>query len=1518
VYKSEKISLFTLILAFFLIGSASAVCPSGDLNGDCYVDMLDIQIFAEQWLEPSDPNSEPNYADFDGVGGVNMSDFGLLTQNWHQAGNPLVINEFMASNSNSFADPEGDYDDWIEIYNSGSYTVDLEGMYLTDDLETPTKWRIDSDTRGETAIAPGGYLVIWADGEASSTGLHANFKLSAGGEEIALLGSDGSTLIDIVSFPEQTGDISFGRYPNAGENFRFLSEPTPAAENSGVYLGDVEAPKFSHKRGFYTAPFSVTIATETKDAVIYYTIDGSEPYNFDTSGRSRSPGGMIYSVPIIVNKTICLRAKAIKPGYKPSDIKTHTYMMNASDAHRSLPVISLVGNDRTTFYEPDGVMAIVGGAYVNNGQWSATTPGSYNNVMHRGMAYERPVSFEWMKPESRGRNPQPTTPDLQIDCGLRVHGSNYMRPRYTRSDGVWSGNSKYSLRLYFRSRYGKRRLNYPLFPFEVQEFKSIVLRGGHNDRTNPFIKDELQRRLHKDMGNVASVGTMANLFINGEYKGFFNPCEHIKDEFCRQWYKSDKDWDIMTMNGVRDGDAVSFNEMINYARNNNLANDIHYQYISERLDIPAFADYLVLQLWSGNWDWPQNNWSAASERSEEGKWRFFIWDIEGGMYNDRLNTVFFDSLNSQGNANSYLYRALKVNSDFKQIFADRLNKHFYNNGALSAENITKRFLELQDQMSGVITNMNTYVIDTWVPSRLDIFLGACIKEGLFTVAGPTFQINELDQHGGYISTSDTLTIASQGRFNTLYYTLDGSEPRFQGVPQQNTNVTTLVYENDDKRVYVSSRSSSDAWKDPGVFNDSRWLDSVGGAGGVGYDRNSAYSHLITLDLEEAMYDKNAACYIRIPFTLTDRQDGYDSMGLNIRYDDGFIAYLNGVEVARRNFLGTPAASSRANQDRPNSEAFNFEYIDITDFLGELQTGSNLLAIQGLNFSNSSSEFLISAELVAGKSSSTDDDNDNNSNITTGVLLYDGPITLTHSAHVKAQILNGRSWSAMTEATFAIGPLIENLRITEIMYNPYNPDTEYIELQNVGNETINLNLVKFTNGIDFTFGNMELAPGEYTVVVQDREAFETRYGQRIYIAGQYTGKLNNAGERIRLEDAVGQTILDFDYKDGWRSITDGDGFSLTVIDAANTEPVGWNEKDSWRGSAYPSGSPGADDGGIIPDPGAVVINEILAHSHADAADWIELHNTTDMAIGIGGWFLSDNSSDLMKYQIDPGTIIAPDGYVVFYEDQHFRNIAAPGSYQPFSLSENGERLYLSSAESGLLTGYRQVEDFGGSETGVSFGRHYKPSTGNYNFVPMSENTPGSANAYPMVGPIVINEIMYNPSWPVGGSYTNDQYEYVELRNISSEPVALYDFDKTQPWKFTDGIDFKFPADVPVTIPAGGYLLVVKDPEAFSWRYPDAAVEKILGPYGGCLNNAGERLQLSMPGDVDESGILYYIRVDRVSYSDGSHPEDSPDGVDHWPAAPDDGWMSLSRVSGLNYGNEPYNWTASAPSPGAVNP
>jgi hypothetical protein len=232
---------------------------------------------------------------------------------------------------------------------------------------------------------------------------------------------------------------------------------------------------------------------------------------------------------------------------------------------------------------------------------------------------------------------------------------------------------------------------------------------------------------------------------------------------------------------------------------------------------------------------------------------------------------------------------------------------------------------------------------------------------------------------------------------------------------------------------------------------------------------------------------------------------------------------------------------------------------------------------------------------------------------------------------------------------------------------------------------------------------------------------------------------------------------------------------------------------------------------------------------------------------------------------------------------------------------------------VLTGYQEVEDFDASETGVSFGRYYKGSTDNYNFVAMSQNTPGAANSYPKVGPIVISEIMYNP-----GS-DNQNEEYIELLNISSEPVTLYRYDKSEAWRFTDGIEFVFPSDPVVTIPAGGYLLLVKDLAAFAARYgASPASVQVLGPYDGQLQNGGEKLDLSMPGDVDEFGTRYYIRIDRLNYSDGSHPEDCPGGVDLWPIEADGGGKSLSRKVPSVYGNDVANWKAAAPSPCSANP
>jgi hypothetical protein len=272
-------------------------------------------------------------------------------------------------------------------------------------------------------------------------------------------------------------------------------------------------------------------------------------------------------------------------------------------------------------------------------------------------------------------------------------------------------------------------------------------------------------------------------------------------------------------------------------------------------------------------------------------------------------------------------------------------------------------------------------------------------------------------------------------------------------------------------------------------------------------------------------------------------------------------------------------------------------------------------------------------------------------------------------------------------------------------------------------------------------------------------------------------------------------------------------------------------------------------------------------------------------------------------------------VVFYQDTDFNNLTDPGCKIPFALSENGEEACLSSHldPNGFLTGFRDVENFGASQTNVSFGRYYKSSTGNFNFVAMDYNTPGSNNAEPKVGPVVINEIMYNP--PTG----NQNEEYIELHNITGQLVTLYRYDKSTPWKFTDGIDYTFSTGPVVTMQAYGYLILAKDLTAFTAQYggmPPGV--QVLEGYIGRLSNAGERLQIAMPGDVDEFGIRQYIRIDRVTYSDGLHPEDVPGSVDLWPREADGLGKSLSRKVPSDYGNDVDNWQAAAPSPGLANP
>ena len=428
------------------------------------------------------------------------------------------------------------------------------------------------------------------------------------------------------------------------------------------------------------------------------------------------------------------------------------------------------------------------------------------------------------------------------------------------------------------------------------------------------------------------------------------------------------------------------------------------------------------------------------------------------------------------------------------------------------------------------------ILNNYLPRRSQTVLNQFRGARLY----PTIPAPELNRRGGFIEPGFVLTMrASQG---SIYYTVDGEDPRLPGgetAPQAvlggEMNAEVLLPTEASVRVIVPVDDSLGMdWIAPD-FDDSAWLS---GTTGVGYERNAGFEDLINTDILELAHQINPTCYLRIEFDVENPQ-GLAFLTLRMKYDDGFIAYLNGERVAASNDRPDPQWNSRSLGTNSDSRAVVFENFDISESTDLLRVGRNVLAIHGLNTSDGSSDFLILPEVTAA-------------------AVDDSGVVLDEPTLIRARTLSNGQWSALEEAHFYIDT---PLRITELMYHPAPPpegsswsegDFEFLELANTGSETVELAGMSIEGGVrfDFSVGAVErLAPGEVVVLVRNLQAFASRYDVgRILIAGEYDGRLANDTEPLRLAGSLGEKILDFEYSDGWVPETDGEGRSLVIIDA----------------------------------------------------------------------------------------------------------------------------------------------------------------------------------------------------------------------------------------------------------------------------------------------------------------------------------------------------------------------------------
>lgn len=631
------------------------------------------------------------------------------------------LNEIMASNGSTIADADGDYEDWIELYNYGEQSIDLRGFYLSDDFEEPKMWELP-----RLRLGPGEYRLIWASGkDRAQDELHTNFSIARSGEEVLLVSPDGE-IIDQLSARKIPTDISVGRYGEGKGDWYYYDQPSPGRANgSSFYQGIMAPPEFSVSSGFYDTEFELSLTAKDSDAVLLFTLDGSIPdinnlegsvyqyktkyprfsdddfgeliereyrtYQYTPSNPIKVSDRLLAQRPFQheINTTwnnsnvlpdtqpfrgVAIRASAHKVGYLPSETVAHSYFLPPEGCNRySVPVFSLITSEKNLFDYHKGIYV----PGVQFDQWRKANPkdeadgNSAANYTMRGRAWEREAHVELLD-GCEGSV-------LNQRAGVRIHGG------WTRS------YFKKSLRFYARNQYGDRWFDYPLFGgMGDEKFRRFILRQSGNDMGQTLFRDALMHRLVENLDLETQHYNPAVLFINGEYWGVHNLRERIDRHYLSRRRGVDPDnLDLLSIDGgVDEGSDEHYRDKMIFVDQTDLSSPRAYQHLKTLMDIDNYVDYHTSQVYFTNRDWPGNNiaywrvrtdeYKPHAESGHDGRWRWILYDTDHAFFDPKVNmfehTAFFD----EDNPDPWwtrLFRNILDNKEFRQKYINRLSDH---------------------------------------------------------------------------------------------------------------------------------------------------------------------------------------------------------------------------------------------------------------------------------------------------------------------------------------------------------------------------------------------------------------------------------------------------------------------------------------------------------------------------------------------------------------------------------------------------------------------------------------------------------------------------------------------------------------------------------------------------------------------------------------------------------------------------------------------------------------------------
>ena len=988
-----------------------------------------------------------------------------------QDNDAIIINEVMASNVGSIMSPAFNFDSWIELYNPSGQAINLKGMILSDGYGN--RWEMPNDIG---SVPAKGFKVVWLGSDDIRT-TQAPFKLDCDGGTISLSNAEG-TLITSMTYPEAKSRTSYARTTDGGNDWSWTASPTPGATNatSAFATKRLDPPEVNQGSQLFTERLTISVDIP-EGTTLMYTTDGTVPTVATTvpnvSARESKDGQFTIST------TTNYVFRLFRDGYLPSVPVTRSYI-KTSDTY-TIPIISIVGDEKY-FSDPktgidcdgDGTNGKTG-----NGQ---DQPRNYN------MPWDRPVNFSYISP---------------------TEGMLYNQDANISISGGWTRSaSPRSMKLKSNKAFdGQNRFDYAFFPQKPYiRSKALLIRNGGNDVwenhgrfTDPALTTIIQRSgIDLDVQSFVQVVE----YINGRRRGVLNLREPNNDKFVyANWGYDDEDIDMFENSEFTNGNDAVYRHLCQLSEHIN--DEGVYDEVKTLLDIDEFTNYMAIELFLGNDDWPDNNVKGYRSQ-QDGRFRFVCYDLDYSFnkWNHRISSL-----------NDYTDVAM-VKLFLNLLKHDEYRKKFIDTFCIVGGSVfeRQRATAIVDELADAMRPMSQY--DGYLPdnaaqkikNQLQIRLVNAISQ--LQQFAPLKLTNVTKQNVQFNADIEGATLLLNG-INVPYAAFDGrlfapvtleakapAGYRFAGWKKSSTTSVSLIKRTDNWKYYDKGEAAS-GWKNAN-FDDSRWTS---GYAPLGYAMSGIST---TIGYGPNANQKYITTYFRKNIILNSAPTAKDAFMLDYEVDDGFVIYVNGTEAARVNMNSGTIGFDTTSQT----------YADSTPMTGTIElptslfhSGTNVIAVEVHNTSRTSSDLFWAAALQATVSTAAEE-----------IVSTEAVLELPDDATIALTAC----FDPLTDAeTTAMG--ITPVRINEvsaddgIYVNDYFKRKDWVELYNTTSEPIDVEgmfLIKgsknpkkyeITKGV--TTANTIIPAHGYLIIWCDKEA--------PLVQLHATFGLDNDGDELRL-------------------------------------------------------------------------------------------------------------------------------------------------------------------------------------------------------------------------------------------------------------------------------------------------------------------------------------------------------------------------------------------------------------------